>query len=735
MQGRGDRVRATNRVPLRARDAVGIRSWNRGVFSSVSNLDWVLQSIRAAIDTTDGATSLIPSRIASSSTRDHTLSVHRDRGGTVRRLHLGIKLQTKEVQLDALHGGNIVLTVPGQNARALPSDAARVRYFLHVVTALLASSSSNVGRSVAAGRPSAATLRRIAHAVRSDPPTFFLYRATNDFAILTTTTTKVSNRRYDVALQRLEDSNQFCEHCLDTPTLARFDSRALEFFYHERQRNFDDTGPSAESAGLYRAFGVRAHPFVTPEYEFASRDGEFVCLDVVSRMGVFCHASLDCESADGSDAVDDDVDEPAEPSTERALLKTLASHIRRHFMLLGSGDLCDQTRGILSWLFTAMATDFVMDGVPLFVFDREDVLRRVLCLLFDTDVPPPIAELNQNGDALRNADSGAATVLWHVGSPTLKLRERLASIATCSRRDQDPSHRTIVSVAPPMTYHEDGSTATAEVNRRGTGKWAAPSATRVCRVTAVPAAATACCDAESASSARKRVLRCAGAYLCRRLRSHATTTTRFDDNTSNDAPLYFGDWSDMMRALLFEASPRSATDDADGEADTRLRLGELLYGAIGLNNDADLDEFRTACATCATSDERSSSREMECRRCLYREFAPVRRLQDRSLIVRSLIEANSSIVRIDGRVGLSVQLLWSPLPKLRTTMSPAEASPLNLYRVRHRRDGDLLVNLEDLRVEVVARANGERFRITAARIVTADDGDADDGDGRRSSGA
>ncbi|KAK3276801.1 hypothetical protein CYMTET_15143 [Cymbomonas tetramitiformis] len=659
MQGRGDRVRATNRVPLRARDAVGIRSWNRGVFSSVSNLDWVLQSIRAAIDTTDGATSLIPSRIASSSTRDHTLSVHRDRGGTVRRLHLGIKLQTKEVQLDALHGGNIVLTVPGQNARALPSDAARVRYFLHVVTALLASSSSNVGRSVAAGRPSAATLRRIAHAVRSDPPTFFLYRATNDFAILTTTTTKVSNRRYDVALQRLEDSNQFCEHCLDTPTLARFDSRALEFFYHERQRNFDDTGPSAESAGLYRAFGVRAHPFVTPEYEFASRDGEFVCLDVVSRMGVFCHASLDCESADGSDAVDDDVDEPAEPSTERALLKTLASHIRRHFMLLGSGDLCDQTRGILSWLFTAMATDFVMDGVPLFVFDREDVLRRVLCLLFDTDVPPPIAELNQNGDALRNADSGAATVLWHVGSPTLKLRER-------------------------------------------TGKWAAPSATRVCRVTAVPAAATACCDAESASSARKRVLRCAGAYLCRRLRSHATTTTRFDDNTSNDAPLYFGDWSDMMRALLFEASPRSATDDADGEADTRLRLGELLYGAIGLNNDADLDEFRTACATCATSDERSSSREMECRRCLYREFAP---------------------------------LLWSPLPKLRTTMSPAEASPLNLYRVRHRRDGDLLVNLEDLRVEVVARANGERFRITAARIVTADDGDADDGDGRRSSGA
>eukprot|EP00854_Cymbomonas_tetramitiformis_P000478 gene478-864_t len=691
MREQVDRVRVTKRVS------------RRGAFACVSNLDWILQSIRAAVDATDDATSLIPSAIESSPSllEDHTLSVQRDREGAVRRLQLRFKSQSKEVQLTALYNGSIVLEIPGQATQVLRSDRTRVRQFLHVVSAILASSSSNVDRSVSANRPSAATLRSIALAVHSDPPTFFLYRATDDFAILTTMAESASgaNERYEAALQRLEDSSQFCDHCLDTPTLARFDSRALEFFYNERWRHFGNSAPNAESVGLYRAFGVRAHPFVTPEYELASRDGEFVCLDVVSRVGVFCHASLNCDNADGSDAADETV----EPPTERALLRTLASQIRRHFMLLGSGDLCDQTRGILSWLFTAMAADFVMDGVPLFVFDREDVLRRVLCLLFDTDVPPPSTELDRNGDTSWNADSGAATVLWHVGSPTLKLRERLASIATRSRHDRDPSRRSIVSVAPPMTYHEDGSTATAEANRRGS-KWVAPSATRVCRVTAVPAAAIACCDAESASSARKQVLRCAGAYLCRRLRAHAMTTTRFDDDTSTGAPRFFGDWSDMIRALLFEPSSRSADDTGDG-VDSRTRLGELFYGAIGLNNDADLDEFRTACAACTTSDERTSSREMECRRRLYREFGP---------------------------------LLWSPLSKMRATLTPAEGSPLNLYRVRHRRDGDLLVDIEDLRVEIAANANGERFRITAARIVTVNDDAAenrDDDDGRPSSDA
>eukprot|EP00854_Cymbomonas_tetramitiformis_P007223 gene7223-8605_t len=179
------------------------------------------------------------------------------------------------------------------------------------------------------------------------------------------------------------------------------------------------------------------------------------------------------------------------------------------------------------------------------------------------------------------------------------------------------------------------------------------------------------------------------------------TTTRFDDGASNGAPRYFGDWSDMMRALLFEPSLQSVNNAGD-EADTRLRLGELLYGAIGLNNDINLDEFRTACAACATRDERASSREMECRRCLYREFAP---------------------------------LLWSPLPKMRAAMTSAEGLPLNLYRVRHRRDSDLLVDLEDIRVEVAALADGERFRIIAARVGTAcDDEDVDDA-ARASSGA
>ncbi|KAK3241062.1 hypothetical protein CYMTET_49153 [Cymbomonas tetramitiformis] len=573
MREQVDRVRVTKRVS------------RRGAFACVSNLDWVLQSLRAALVVTGDATSLIPSSIESSlsslssSMRNHALSVQRDREGAVRRLQLRFKSQSKEVQLTALYNGSIVLEIPGQATQVLRSDRTRVRQFLHVVSAILASSSSNVDRSVSANRPSAATLRSIALAVHSDPPTFFLYRATDDFAILTTMAESASgaNERYEAALQRLEDSSQFCDHCLDTPTLARFDSRALEFFYNERWRHFGNSAPNAESVGLYRAFGVRAHPFVTPEYELASRDGEFVCLDVVSRVGVFCHASLNCDNADGSDAADETV----EPPTERALLRTLASQIRRHFMLLGSGDLCDQTRG---------------------------------------------------------------------------------------------------------------------------SKWVAPSATRVCRVTAVPAAAIACCDAESASSARKQVLRCAGAYLCRRLRAHAMTTTRFDDDTSTGAPRFFGDWSDMIRALLFEPSSRSADDTGDG-VDSRTRLGELFYGAIGLNNDADLDEFRTACAACTTSDERTSSREMECRRRLYREFGP---------------------------------LLWSPLSKMRATLTPAEGSPLNLYRVRHRRDGDLLVDIEDLRVEIAANANGERFRITAARIVTVNDDAAenrDDDDGRPSSDA